>query len=55
MGAVYKGLAIGSNSSGNFLFAANFRFGTVEQFDTHFNLVNSFTVKKELGVSRVGP
>jgi uncharacterized protein (TIGR03118 family) len=45
VGAVYKGLALGSNSSGNFLFAANFRFGTVEQFDTHFNLVNSFTDK----------
>jgi uncharacterized protein (TIGR03118 family) len=45
VGAVYKGLAMGSNSSGNFLFATNFRFGTVEQFDTHFNLVNSFTDK----------
>lgn len=45
VGAVYKGLAMGSNSSSNFLFAANFRFGTVEQFDTHFHLVNSFTDK----------
>ena len=42
-GAVYKGLAIGSNSSGTFIFATNFRFGTVEMFDTNFNLVRSFT------------
>src|SRR5438445_3295986 len=28
-GAVYKGLALGSNASGNFLFAANFHAGTV--------------------------
>src|SRR5215468_3929083 len=32
-GAVYKGLALASSSSGNFLFATNFRFGTVEKFD----------------------
>ncbi len=42
-GAVYKGLAIGSNSSGTFLFATNFRFGTIEMFDSNFNLVRSFT------------
>jgi uncharacterized protein (TIGR03118 family) len=42
-GAVYKGLALAQTSSGNFLFAANFRFGTVEKFDAHFNLVASFT------------
>src|SRR2546421_6568850 len=42
-GAVYKGLAIGSNSSGTFLFATNFRFGTIEMFDSNFNLVGSFT------------
>ncbi len=43
VGAVYKGLALGHNSSGNFLFAADFRFGTVEMFDAHFQLVKSFT------------
>ncbi len=43
VGAVYKGLATGHTSSGNFLFATNFRFGTVEQFDAHFSLVKSFT------------
>ena len=42
-GAVYKGLAIGSNASGTFLFATNFRFGTIEMFDSNFNLVGSFT------------
>jgi len=42
-GAVYKGLAIGTNSSGTFLFATNFRFGTIEMFDSNFKLVRSFT------------
>ena len=43
LGAVYKGLALGTKSSGNFLFATDFRFGTVEMFDAHFTLVKSFT------------
>ena len=38
-GAVYKGLAIAGNS----IYATNFRFGEVEQFDSNFNLVRSFT------------
>jgi uncharacterized protein (TIGR03118 family) len=45
-GAVYKGLALGSNSSGDFLFATNFHNGTVDVFDTHFapaSLAGSFT------------
>jgi len=42
-GAVYKGLAIASNASGTFIYATNFRFGTVEMFDSSFNLVGSFT------------
>ncbi|TME99142.1 MAG: TIGR03118 family protein [Chloroflexi bacterium] len=37
--AVYKGLAIGSNSQGTFLYAANFRAGTVDVFDTNFHHV----------------
>ncbi len=45
-GAVYKGLATGSNASGNFIYATNFRFGTVEMFDSSFNLVGSFTDSK---------
>jgi uncharacterized protein (TIGR03118 family) len=39
VGAVYKGLALG----GNFLFATDFRFGVVEEFDAQFHLVGSFT------------
>jgi uncharacterized protein (TIGR03118 family) len=39
LGAVYKGLAI----AGNFIYATDFRFGTVEQFDSNFKLVRSFT------------
>jgi uncharacterized protein (TIGR03118 family) len=35
-GAVYKGLTLGSNSNGNFLFATNFRAGTVDVFDKNF-------------------
>jgi uncharacterized protein (TIGR03118 family) len=45
-GAIYKGLALGSNSSGDFLFATNFHNGTVDVFDTHFapaSLAGSFT------------
>jgi len=43
LGAVYKGLAIATNANGTFLYAANFRFGTVEMFDGNFKLVRSFT------------
>jgi uncharacterized protein (TIGR03118 family) len=42
-GAVYKGLAIGQTEDGTFLYAANFRNGTVDVFDQNFNQVNSFT------------
>ena len=42
-GAVYKGLAIASTSTGNFLYASDFNNGLVEQFDSSFNLVRSFT------------
>jgi uncharacterized protein (TIGR03118 family) len=42
-GAVYKGLAIASSPSGNFLYAPDFRNGLVEQFDSSFNLIRSFT------------
>ena len=45
-GAVYKGLAIGSDGSGTFIYATNFRFGTVEMFDSNFKLVLSFTDPK---------
>jgi uncharacterized protein (TIGR03118 family) len=43
VGAVYKGLALVTTQVGTFLYATNFRFGTVEVFDSHFNLVKTFT------------
>lgn len=46
VGAVYKGLATGSNASGNFIYATNFRFGAVEMFDSSFSFVGSFTDSK---------
>jgi uncharacterized protein (TIGR03118 family) len=35
-GAVYKGLALATNSTGVFLYATNFRAGTVDVFDSRF-------------------
>lgn len=35
-GAVYKGLAFGSNVDGNHIYATNFRAGTVDVFDSSF-------------------
>jgi uncharacterized protein (TIGR03118 family) len=35
-GAVYKGLALATNSTGVFLFATNFRDGTIDVFDSAF-------------------
>jgi uncharacterized protein (TIGR03118 family) len=43
LGAVYKGLALAQAGTGSFLYATDFRFGVVEEFDTQFNLVGSFT------------
>jgi uncharacterized protein (TIGR03118 family) len=45
IGAVYKGLAIGQSQGNDFIYATNFRFGTVEMFDANFHLVSSFTDK----------
>ncbi len=42
-GAVYKGLAIGSTSQGNFIYATNFHAGLVEMYDKNFTLVKTFT------------
>jgi uncharacterized protein (TIGR03118 family) len=44
--AVYKGLAMGSNATGTFLYATNFRAGRVDVFDSSFHqvsLAGSFT------------
>ena len=38
-GAVYKGLAIGSTGSGDFLYAANFHNASIDVFDSDFNQV----------------
>ncbi len=35
-GAIYKGLALGSNSSGPMLYAANFNAGTIDVFDASY-------------------
>ena len=42
-GAVYKGLAMGSVGSSNFLYATNFHAGVVERYDAHFHPAGSFT------------
>jgi uncharacterized protein (TIGR03118 family) len=42
-GAVYTGLAITGNTSGNFLFAADNANNKVDMYDANFNLVTSFT------------
>jgi uncharacterized protein (TIGR03118 family) len=45
-GAIYKGLAIGINGSGDFLYAANFAAGTIDVFDSNFaptTLAGSFS------------
>lgn len=34
--AVYKGIALGQNSSGDFIYAANFNAGTVDVFDSSY-------------------
>lgn len=44
--AVYKGIALGNNGAGNFLYAANFHDGTVDVFNGSFHQVHlsgSFT------------
>src|SRR2546430_6303716 len=46
LGALYKGLATGHNANGDFIYATNFRSGTVEMFDAHFHLVRSFSDPK---------
>ena len=43
-GAVYKGLVVGTNVNGIFLYATNFRAGTIDVFDTSFNQVPPGTV-----------
>lgn len=42
-GAVYKGLVVGVNVNGVFLYATNFRAGTIDVFDTNFKPVSPGT------------
>jgi len=42
-GAVYKALAIGDTGGAQFLYASDFRNGMVEQFDSGFHLIRSFS------------
>src|SRR5271169_2908233 len=42
LGAVYKGLALVTNSTGSFLLATNFRSGQVEIYDTTFKETQAF-------------
>ena len=43
-GAVYKGLAIGTNGDGaSFIYATNFNSGWVEMYDSNFKWVRNFT------------
>lgn len=43
IGAVYKGLAFGHTALGNFVYATNFHDGSIEMYDTNFQLVKTFT------------
>jgi uncharacterized protein (TIGR03118 family) len=43
LGAVYKGLAIAPEGKQTFIFAANFRDGIVEKYNSNFKLVKKFT------------
>ena len=43
LGAVYKGLASANTAKGSFLYVTNFHDGSVEMYDTNFQLVKTFT------------
>jgi hypothetical protein len=43
LGSVYKGLAIALTGQGWLLYVTNFHDGTVEVYDTNFQLVNVFS------------
>jgi uncharacterized protein (TIGR03118 family) len=43
LGAIYTGLASANTIKGSFLYAANFHDGSVEMYDSNFQLVKTFT------------
>lgn len=51
-GAVYKGLAIGNVKTDTFLYAANFRSGNVDVFDSNFALVHSKNAFKDHSIPK---
>jgi uncharacterized protein (TIGR03118 family) len=51
-GAVYKGLAIGNVGADTFLYAANFRSGNVDVFDSNFALVHSKNAFKDPSIPK---
>ena len=60
IGAVYKGLAFAHTANGSFIYAANFFNGSVEMYDTNFQLVKTFTDNSlppgyaPFGIHRIG-
>jgi uncharacterized protein (TIGR03118 family) len=42
-GAVYKGIAMGQTSNGNFLYVTNFHDNVIEMYDASFHFVKNFT------------
>jgi uncharacterized protein (TIGR03118 family) len=53
LGAVYKGLALGVNKAGTFLFATNFRAGTVEVYDSTFKRATTSGGFKDKGTPAI--
>jgi len=54
---VYKGVTLGQMGGANFLYVANFSDGTVDVFDTHFDLVSmlfgwQFSKERPIAYSR---
>ncbi len=43
LGAVYKGLALGNDGTSSSLYAADFRNGLIDQYNSSFGLVRAFT------------
>lgn len=50
-GAVYTGLAIGTINGANYLFAADFQNGSIDVFNTEFQLVGSIAANGHAGYS----
>jgi len=51
-GAVYKGLALGSTTTGDRLYAANFRGGAIDVFDSSYNPAGSLPIQRSRRTTR---